>query len=152
MANFCDFELKLKGTAEDIQAFYDALSQAGKTWMGRGADAYLCFGDKDPERDQYIATIGGACKWSVKDALINDAISMKKQKDGGPHTWADIDDVDEFLTVWDACKKYNLEMEGYSREDEGGMFEEYIAYLDGEEYYETIDLNEEDGFDRVYTF
>ena len=35
MANLCSFSMRVRGNNEDIQSFYDALTQKHKVYMGR---------------------------------------------------------------------------------------------------------------------
>lgn len=121
MANICSFEMRLRGKRTDIESFYNALTQQGDIWMGRGACGDLEFEDND------YACIVGYCKWSIVSALIDCAISMKKDPNGwyfGDHK------PSEFITLWEACRKWNLDMEVYS--EEGGMgFQEHFICSKG---------------------
>lgn len=132
MANICSFSMCVKGEHTNIEKFHDALTQASKEiWMGRGADADIIYED-----EEHIAYIDGICKWSVNAALILDAMSMKKQKNGGEREWCDIDDVKDFVTIFEACEKFHVNMEVFSEETDLG-FEEYLRYVDGEIINET---------------
>lgn len=124
MANICSFSMYVRGKSEDIQSFYDAMRQNGNIYMGRGADAQLIMED-----DGY-ARIEGWCKWSIKSALIDNAVSMRTN----PGMWWFGDNVDaskiEFVTLDEACEKWNLDMEVYS-EEPGCCFQEHYMFIDG---------------------
>ena len=121
MANLCSFQMKVRGRQEDIEQFYKALTQNGKIWMGRGADADIEFEDDD------LANITGTCKWSIQSALIDNAISMKNHPErwywGEGKTASDY----EFITLYQACHKWNLIMEVYSEECGNQFQEHYIC-------------------------
>mgnify|MGYP003296935919 CR=1 FL=1 len=123
MANICSFSMYVKGNNDDIQSFYNAMCQNGKFYMGRGADAEIVI-------DEGCANIDGWCKWSVQSALIDNAISMRTN----PGMWYFGDDFDasqvEFITLFEACKKWNLDMEVYSEEC-GCEFQEHYMFVDG---------------------
>lgn len=57
MANICSFSMIVKGERSSIDAFYDAMSQKGNIYMGRGADAAIQYEDEDNR-----AFIDGWCK------------------------------------------------------------------------------------------
>ena len=124
MANICNFSMYVRGKSEDIQRFYDAMCQNGNVYMGRGADAELIMEDDDGAR------IEGWCKWSIQSALIDNAISMRTN----PGMWWFGDNVDaskiEFITLDEACDKWNLDMEVYS-EEPGCCFQEHYLFVDG---------------------
>ena len=149
MANICSFVMKVRGNKEDIIQFHKALTQEGKIWMGRGADADLTF------KDDGAALMGGWCKWSIVSALIDNAISMRTE----PERWhrEPGDEEREYITLYEACKRWNLVMEVYSEEG-GCQFQEHFVCdngdviceecVDWEEYdvceYETKEEAEED--------
>ena len=126
MANICDFSMCVRGTKNDIESFYKALLQKGSTYMGRGADAQIEY-----EEDDNRAFIDGWCKWSINSALINNAISMREN----PSRWYWGEGIDpskiEFVTLIEACKKWNLDMEVYSEEC-GCCFQEHMVVINGE--------------------
>lgn len=125
MANICDFDMRVRGRHENIEKFYNAMAQNGNVCMGRGAEAEINYEDDD------IANISGWCKWSVTSAMIDNAISMRTE----PNMWYFGPDVDvsqlEFITLIEACQKWNLDMEVYSEEC-GCCFQEHILVLNGE--------------------
>ena len=124
MANICSFSMHVKGNKDDIQSFYNAMCQNGKFYMGRGADAEITI-------DEDSAFIDGWCKWSIQSALIDNAISMR----ANPSMWYFGDGFDasqiEFITLDEACKKWNLDMEVYS-EESGCGFQEHFMFVNGE--------------------
>ena len=150
MANLCSFLMKVRGHKDDIIQFHKAMMQEGNIWMGRGAGADLEFEDED------FATLTGTCKWSIQSALIDNAISMRTN----PSRWhfgsIDANSL-EFITLYEACERWNLAMEVYAEEC-GCQFQEHFVCdkgevlcddcVDWEEYfvedYETKEEAEED--------
>lgn len=121
MANICSFSMKVRGNKEDIEQFYNAMMQKGTIYMGRGAEADIEWDDDD------VALIDGWCKWSVQSAMVTNAISMRTE----PDIWYWGDGVSseglEFITIFEACKKWNLIMEVYSEEGGCQFQEHYIC-------------------------
>lgn len=138
MANMCEFKMQVKGTSENIELFFRALTQSNTVWMGRGACADIEYYDKDN-----MAIITGWCKWSIQSALIDDAISMREQKEEGEGIWCqtEIDKVKEFFTLFEACAKYHVNMEVYSCEV-GCEFQEHLKYENGNIINESTDYTE----------
>lgn len=137
MANICDFSMCVKGAHDDIEKFYNAMSQNGNIYMGRGADAEIQYEDEDN-----VAFIDGWCKWSIQSAMIDNAISMRTE----PDMWYFGDNVDksklEFITLIEACKKWNIIMEVYS-EETGCCFQEHFIIRNGDvEVDECVDYYE----------
>ena len=126
MANICSFSMFVRGEVENIISFYNAMQQNGNIYMGRGADAEINL-DEEDKRDN----IDGWCKWSIQSALIDNAESMRNN----PKMWWWGDDVDpsklEFITLWEACKKWNIDMEVYS-EESGCEFQEHYMCVNGD--------------------
>lgn len=149
MANICSFVMKVRGEKEGIEQFYKALSQEGKIWMGRGAEADISFNDDG------AALMSGWCKWSIASALIDNAISMRTEPERWHHEPGD--EELEYITLYEACKRWNLAMEVYSEEG-GCQFQEHFVCdrgdviceecVDWEEYdvwdYETKEEAEEE--------
>ena len=125
MANLCSFSMYVRGSHGDIEQFYNAMSQKGNIYMGRGAEAEIVWDDDD------AAAIDGWCKWSVISSLVDNAISMRTE----PNKWAwgDEDKAKdlEFITLFEACKKWNLSMEVYS-EESGCCFQEHYVCVNGD--------------------
>ena len=137
MANLCSFSMNVKGSHENIEKFYNAMSQNGTIYMGRGADAQIQYDDEDS-----MAFIDGWCKWSIQSALIDNAISMRNE----PDKWYFGENIDktklEFITLIEACERWNLTMEVYSEEC-GCCFQEHYLIRDGIiEINECVDWNE----------
>ncbi len=128
MANLCNFSMRVRGQKEDIEKFYNAMSQKGNIYMGRGGEADI---DYEDEGEYYTAWITGWCKWSVVSAMVDNAISMRTE----PNMWYFGDGVDasqfEFITLIEACQRWNLDMEVYS-EEPGCCFQEHYMVIDGE--------------------
>lgn len=125
MANICDFQMYVRGNHADIQKFYDAMCQKGTIYMGRGAEADIEF------QNENKAIITGWCKWSVRSAMVTNAESMSAQP--GQWYWGEginANDL-EFITLFEACKKWHLDMEVYS-EESGCCFQEHFVVIDGE--------------------
>lgn len=150
MANLCSFLMKVRGNKDDIDRFCKAIQQEGNIWIGRGANISVDFEDED------LACLTGDCKWSIQSALIDNAVSMREH----PERWhfGDIDVSSfEFITLYQACARWNLVMEAYSEEC-GNQFQEHFICdkgvilsddcVDWEEYwvdgYETKEEAEED--------
>lgn len=137
MANICDFSMCVKGSRNDIENFYNALIQKGNIYMGRGAEAEINYDNEESK-----AFIDGWCKWSVQSALIDNAISMREQ----PDIWYFEDEVNvkelEFITLSEACDRWNLIVEVYSEECGCGFQEHYIIKKGNIEVDECIDWNE----------
>lgn len=132
MANICNFEMRAKGTAENLKAFFDALQQEGNVWIGRGAELY-----EEPEiqktEEEQTVTVFGLCKWSLWAALLYDAQSMKLQKEAGQGTWTGSDEfyrTHDFLTVMEATEKWALTVEAVSEEC-GCCFSEHYIWSHG---------------------
>lgn len=123
MANICSFSMMVKGEHENIEQFYNAMSQNGNIYMGRGAEAEIYY------KDENCAQIDGWCKWSVQSAMINNAISMRTE----PNLWAfsarEKEEL-EFITLLEATEKWNLVMEVYS-EEPGCEFQEHYVFDNG---------------------
>ena len=136
MANLCSFSMCVNGTHDNIEKFYNAMSQNGNMYMGRGAEADIKYEDEECK-----AFIDGWCKWSIQSALVDNAISMRTE----PNIWYWGDGVDvstlEFITLWEACERWNLEIEVYS-EEPGCCFQEHYMYVDGEMSCDCVEQNE----------
>ena len=126
MANICSFLMKVRGKHEDIEKFYNAMMQKGNIYMGRGADAEIVYDDENG-----TAQIDGWCKWSVVSAMVTNAESMRSEPDHW--YWGDgvsANDL-EFITLFEACKRWNIDMEVYS-EESGCCFQEHYVVIDGD--------------------
>lgn len=147
MANICSFRMRLKGEKENISKFFLALTKNGNVWMGRGAQADIDFlSDNEAE-------IEGRCKWSIRSALIGDSFSMRRQKETGVGIWWGLDTSKEFITLFEACEEYRVNMEVYSEESRRG-FSEHYAYNDGKILDECVDFSEdfdEDTGERIFS-
>lgn len=126
MANICSFSMKVRGEHDNIEKFYNAMMQNGTIYMGRGADAEINYDD-----EECSAQIDGWCKWSVVSAMVTNAESMRSEPD--MWCWGDgkTSEEREFITLFEACKKWNLDMEVYS-EESGCCFQEHYVFVDGE--------------------
>lgn len=125
--------MKLKGNKTNIKKFFNAISQEGNIYLGRGAECdYI-------EYNEGFALIAGWCKWSIYSALIDNAISMRTN----PNDWGiGTDDKLEFITLIEASKKWNLEIEVFSNEC-GCCFAEHYLIKNGEfEINECVDYYE----------
>ncbi len=131
MANMCGFKMIVRGDPEGIRRFVDALTQNGSIWMGRGTYLDSCMFEDRTVR------ISGQVKWSLQSALIDDAKSMRSQ----PDLWGDLPKNGVFLTIFEACRKYNVNMEVYSEGPCCG-FEEHLAYENGKELNDTVPYRE----------
>jgi hypothetical protein len=136
MANICCFRMSVKWDKSNISKFTSALTQDGEVWMGRGAEADIDFlSDSEAE-------IEGCCKWSIQSALIDDSFSMRRQKETGEGYWGDLDTSKGFISLFEACEEYHVNMEVYS-EESGCGFSEHYSYNDGEILDECVNFSEE---------
>lgn len=117
MANICSFVMKVRGNKEDIEQFHKAVNQEGKIWMGRGAETDLTF------EEDGAAFLSGWCKWSVVSSLIDNAVSMRTEPERWYHKPGE--EEHEYITLYEACKRWNLVMEVYSEEG-GCQFQEHF--------------------------
>lgn len=151
MANICSYSMIVKGEMENIKKFVNAMEQKGDIWMGRGAEA-----DVDWEWDENTVVINGWVKWSIYASLCSDAVSMEKQRVTGEGMWYwndGIQNVKEFLTLWQACQRFNVNMEVYS-EEPGCEFQEHYKYENGNITEESVEYKEiyfEDYEDEGYS-
>lgn len=159
MANICSFDMMVCGEKENIRQFLDAVQQEGPVCMGRGAEIDFGFRpdiidatlDTNYDEDGKFVTVFGNCKWSVQAALIDNALSMKYQKETGEGSWYNADgfiDNHEFLTLYEACERFHVNVEIFTKEP-GCQFAEHILYQDGEiteecEAYAEACYDEED--------
>lgn len=125
MANICDFQMCVRGNCSDIEKFYDAMCQKGTIYMGRGASAEIEFESEDR------AMITGWCKWSVVSAMVINAESMRSEPDIWYWGEGKTSEGLEFITLFEACKKWNIDMEVYS-EESGCCFQEHYVFVDGD--------------------
>lgn len=138
MANVCSFLMKIKGNRDDMVDFYMALNQKGKIWMGRGANT-------DFASDGETALMSGTCKWSVLSALVDCAVSMRNEPDKWYHD-PDSGGI-EYITLWEACRRWNITMEVYSEEC-GCQFQEHFRCDKGDIIYtECVGWEEYDIYD-----
>ena len=91
-----------------------------------GADVEINYDDDDG-----TAHIDGWCKWSVASAMVDNAISMRVE----PNIWywgeGKTSEGLEFITLFEACEKWKLDMEVYS-EESGCCFQEHYVFVAGE--------------------
>lgn len=144
MANLCSFSMKIKGSKrENLLTFCEIMEQKGNVWMGRGAE--ICTDiDKnieDNEDGTYSLQIEGWCKWSIRAALISDAMSMRTKPEDWSFGSVEYKEM-TFFTLFEACKELELQMEAYS-EEPGGGFQEHLSYIDEVELVETTPWHEE---------
>lgn len=148
MANICSFSMVVRGKESDIETFLDMMQQNGTVYMGRGAEIYdseICEVDEEISR----CDISGETKWSILSSLVDDAISMRE--DVGGWYFGNVDKTKlTFVTLFEACKQLNLDMECYS-EEPGCEFQEHYLFKDGVllkeecvDYKEFYDEEEED--------
>lgn len=120
--------MKIAGEEKNVDSFISALEQKGHFCMGRGAFVDM----RDDFDDGSI--LFGEVKWSLESSLIDNALSMRKQKKTGEGNWANFDgfiDNHEFLTLQEASKKFDVDVEAYSTEP-GCGFAEHILVKKGE--------------------
>ena len=159
MSAVCSLNMHLRGAANDIELFVKAMKQDGPVWMGRGAD--VCFDDEYNDTTR-TRTISGSTKNSIEASLVDDALSMQKQKETGDGYWyfgkTEIADIEEFITIWEAAKRYHIDFEVYSYVWDYQLVN-HILYVAGEivvddstSYDEDDDGEMIDGFDEHFEF
>ena len=150
MANLCDFEMVIKGERKNIDLFLDALQQKGNVYIGRGVRPDVI--DFYDDEELPYAVLMGFCKWSIGSCLINNAISMREE----PKIWAfDTEDESgnvifkhadeigvEFVTLEEACEKFNVTVEIFSSEPGCCFAEHYIVTPNGTEVSEEREYHE----------
>jgi len=138
MANTCFVEMTLRGELENINKLIDALEQKDNVYIGRGMSSI----DRN-EINERTVRISGECKWSMISALFDNARSMKEQKETGNGYWYFPEGIQniEFLTLFDACKKYHVNIEAYS-EEYGMCFHEHFVYENGKEIADCVEAYE----------
>ena len=152
MANLCDIDMHARGTRKHLEQFIDALTQKDNIWIGRGAEVNVSYND---DEDLSNAEIFGYCKWSIVSALIDNAISMRQH----PEKWYTGTDKDlTFITLDEASKIYDLDIEAYSNEP-GCEFEEHYLIrkgiiekdecVDYQEYFKC-DFDTKEDFEKTY--
>ena len=127
MANVCSFSMKVVGEKTNVDSFVSALEQKGKFCMGRGGFINV----KDDFDGGSI--LYGKVKWSMLSSLIEDAVSMCEQKESGKGLWMNNDgfiDNHEFVTLPEASKRFDVDVEAYSTEPECA-FKEHILVKKG---------------------
>lgn len=126
MANVCSFSMKVVGEKTNVDQFVSALEQKGKFCMGRG-------GLIDVKDDFDGGSIlYGDVKWSLLSSLIEDAVSMREQKESGNGLWMNNGFIDnhEFITLPEASELFDVDVEAYSTEP-GLEFAEHILVKKG---------------------
>lgn len=140
MASLCFFELRAKGSRENVDAFYRAMSHIGDVWIGRGIDAN---GNAEYvfDEEESIGYIIGDCKWSIQSSFIDDAVSMR----ANPTIW-DFNGIDlstiEVISLPAASKKWDLTIEAYSDEGDNGFQEHYFIKYGRAWIAECVDYTE----------
>lgn len=126
MANVCSFSMKVVGEKTNVDQFVSALEQKGKFYMGRGG--LITFKD-DFDGGSILE---GEVKWSLASSLIEDAISMRNQKETGKGMWMNDGFIDnhEFITLPEASELFGIDVEVYSTEP-GLEFAEHILVKKG---------------------
>ena len=126
MANICDFTMHLTGEKENILQFYHALcAENTDIWIGIGAvNTELTFDSPT------TAHIIGQCDWSIQISLIDNAVIMQKMKHKNQCDSYGLNHVNNVVTLFEACKLYNVNMEVKSKEC-GFQFQEHMKYQDG---------------------
>lgn len=107
--------------------------------MGRGAGNEDISILPDKQSNEFVvANISADTKWSCHGSLVDDAISMRTE----PDEWSGIENVKEILTFYEACERFHVNAEIFSKEP-GCCFAEHMRDQDGEEFYETTEYSEE---------
>ncbi len=128
MGNICSFGIKVVGEKDNVMKFFDAMEQKNGIYMGRGAEIYdIDITENHNNKSLISAKAFGLCKWSVLSSLINSAISMRTS----PEDWTNGKDVIsgkiKVLTLCEASKLYNVNVEIFSEECELCFAEHYVV-------------------------
>lgn len=107
----------VRGDKEGIEKFVDALTHKGDVLIGHGARIRICnYGERS-------ARITGEVKWSLLESLIG------RPKYG------------TYLTIFEACEKFAVNMEVYAKEPLSG-FQEHLLYENGKRLNDIIPYRE----------
>ena len=98
--SFSRFVMRVKGSPDKIEQFFKALRHSGGVRIGYGCRAVVM--ELDPDRS--AATIYGGCALSAS-ASLNDIKGLKEP-------------LVEFITLYDACVRWGLDMELYSNNEQ----------------------------------
>ncbi len=147
MANLCGFIARVKGDKANVKKFIDAMEQKNGVWLGRGAETSICddddFNDMWNDKDSSIE-FDGTCKNGVENAMIDCALSMRKQAQTGKGMWGDLEKGTEYYTLFEYARKLGIEFEMYSTEN-GCSFAEHIAYTN-----ELGEVNETTYYNEIW--
>ena len=126
MANCCIFEMETIGALEDLEKFFDALSQKGRFAIGRAPEFDRPYIAENGD-GMFRANIEGCAAWSVEGSLVTDEERMKKQKEIGIGPFnSEFIRTHEILTLPEASEKFDLTIEIFSFEP-GCEFSEHIV-------------------------
>ncbi len=78
----------------------------------------------------------------IQAALSTIRFPCVDKKETGEGCWGDLDTSKGFITLFEACEEYHVNMEVYS-EEPGCGFSEHYAYNDGEILGERVNFSEE---------
>lgn len=131
MANCCEVNFKIVGEKKHIEFMLRSLQQEKGIFVGRGMSMYETPNYEDLGDGKFACEGFGDVKWSIRSALFDNAISMREN----PSMWYFGEDVDvnkiQFVTLAEASKLFNVDVEMYSTEP-WCCFAEHYLIKDGE--------------------
>lgn len=115
MANYCAFELRAKGTRENVEKFTSIMQRTGKWFFYGmyGVEEVLSATDED---GLYYRQFTGGCKWSIYTSLTKEGYYSDHDSEYG-------------VCLEDVSKELNLDIEVFS---EGDGYDEHRIVSKGE--------------------
>lgn len=153
MPNYCNYQMKLRGTKENIQTFIaylkaDYSCANGKWECSEDRHFFRVFeADHNPSEDtvdasgEIVSTVSGYCAWSIFSCLFE-----------GNHTYYSRYEKEEGfkgIHILEASKELSLDIEIYSEEAGVGFMEHYLIekgeLLVDECFDDYCEIEDEDG-------
>lgn len=114
VANNCYFQMKVCGSKENVQDFYDMMKWQNKYKDNGVGRVFSCDCYEEYQQDNnYIMFLEGDCAWSIESAMVKDIFGNSKQND-----------------IVSASKNLSLAIEAYSEEC-GSAFQEHFIIKNG---------------------
>lgn len=123
MPSYCDFEMKVTGSKNNVREFLNVLKRkdCDEPHFQRIIEASV-YKEETLENSSYTAYIKGCCAWSVHTCMLN-----------GDGTYNnDIEDEEQTITLESESERLGINIEVWSKETSLGFAEHYI-YQSGEE-------------------
>lgn len=121
MANYCSYDLMVRGKTADVEQFYRYMTDYDNSpkYFARIFSAEIL--ERNDENSFTTMKVYGDCAWSVYSCMC----------DGSCTYFSDSNQEGKLTCLRDATKELNLEVEIHS-EEEGMGFWEHIHYSNGE--------------------